>query len=170
LAEMEVNIIMLSSPSSVRPVDANHAEQIMNHVKLTNSSTGGLYEARQVDGQHDWPIRRMLTLATMCDLVIGPDSGIMWAVAMEDMPKIVLHSHASVDNIVKHWKNTVSLHANPKVVPCWPCHLLHDSMDTCLETQIKSGMKPSTEDIGSACIRSIDVQTLVNTTKAALHL
>lgn len=168
LAELDVNVIMMSSPSSVRPVDANHAEQIMNHVKLTNSSVQGLYEVRHVDGQHDWPIRRMLALSQMCDLVIGPDSGIMWAVAMEEIPKIVLHSHASVDNITAHWKNTISLHADQHNVACSPCHLLHDTIDTCLEMQIRSGMKPSTDDIGSACIRDISVKDVVTAAKAAL--
>lgn len=171
ISELDVNIIMLSSPSSVRPIDGNHAEQILNHVKLTNSSEKGIYEARDVPGAggHSWSIRRMLTLAhSGCDLVIGPDSGIMWAVAMENIPKIVLHSHASVDNITKHWLNTISLHADQKKVPCSPCHLLHDTIDTCLEMQIKAGMKPSTEDIGSACIRSIDVQSLVTAVNSAL--
>lgn len=169
LAELDVNVIMLSSPSSVRPIDATHVEQVMNHIKLTNSSINGLYEARHVEGQHNWPIRRMLALSQMCDLVIGPDSGIMWAVAMEKLPKIVLHSHASVDNITKHWKNTISLHADPKKVPCSPCHLLHDTMDTCAEMQHRSGLKVLPDDIGSACIRSIDVQLLVTAVKTALE-
>lgn len=168
ISELGVNIIMLSSPSSVRPIDAQHAEQVLNHVKVTNSSEKGLYEARDVPGAHSWSIRRMLTLAMGCDLVIGPDSGIMWGVAMEERPKIVLHSHASVDNITKHWKNTISLHADQKKVPCWPCHLLHDTADTCMEMQLRAGLKPSTEDIGSACIRSIDVQTLIKAVTAAL--
>jgi FkbM family methyltransferase len=168
LSELDANVIMLSSPEDVRPIDAQHAEQILNHVKLTNSSTNGLYEARQVNNAHNWPIRRMLTLSQMCDLVIGPDSGIMWAVAMEEVPKIVLHSHASVENITKHWNNTISLHADPKHVPCWPCHLLHDSSDTCSEMQHRSGLKVLPDDIGSACIRSIDVQCLITAAKAAL--
>jgi FkbM family methyltransferase len=169
LSELDANVIMMSSPASARPIDAQHAEQIMNHVKMTNSSASGLYEVRDVPGTHSWSIRRMLTLAQQCDLVIGPDSGIMWAVALEETPKIVLHSHASVENITKHWHSTISLHADQRKVPCSPCHLLHDTIDTCREMQIKAGMKPSVEDIGSACIRDISVQCLMAAAKTALN-
>ena len=37
--------------------------------------------------------------------MIGPDTGLMWGVAMEAMPKIMLLSHASPENITKHWTN-----------------------------------------------------------------
>lgn len=167
LSEVDCNVIMLSAPSPQRP-DANHAEQIMNHVKLTNSSTRGLYEARHVEGAHNWPIRRMLALAMQTDLVIGPDTGVMWAVAMEDMPKIMLHSHASADNITKHWNKTVSLKPNQTNVPCWPCHLLHDGIDTCQETQIQAGMTPKQDDPGAACISAIPVQQLLLAAKGVL--
>jgi hypothetical protein len=34
--------------------------------------------------------------------------------AFEAMPKIMLLSHASEENITKHWVNTTTLHADPK--------------------------------------------------------
>ncbi|HVX57435.1 MAG TPA: FkbM family methyltransferase, partial [Candidatus Saccharimonadales bacterium] len=167
LAEIDCNVIMMSAPTP-HP-DAGHAKAIMEHVKLNNSCTDGLYEARHVEGQHNWPIRRMLTLARFCDLVIGPDTGVMWAVAMEPLPKIMMHSHASDDNITKHWKQTMSLHADPKKVPCWPCHLLHDKIDTCYETQLRSGIKIPTEgEPGAACISSVSVDMLLSAAKGML--
>ena len=94
-----------------------YAKQIENHVRRQNGSDKGLHQAitsGTVDsgGAHDWPMRRSLTQALLADLVITPDTGMAWAVAMEATPKIVLHSHASVENIAKHWVNTVSLHAD----------------------------------------------------------
>jgi hypothetical protein len=91
----------------------------------------------------------------------------MWAVAMEDVPKIMLHSHASVDNITKHWRRTVSLHPDHRV-KCWPCHLLHDAADTCQETQRKSGLDVDPELTGAACISSINVEAIVTAAKAML--
>lgn len=167
LAEIDCNVIMLSAPSPQRP-DAENAKQIMEHIKLTNSSTKGLYEARHVEGAHNWPIRRMLTLAMQSDLVIGPDTGVMWAVAMEDVPKILLHSHASATNITGHWKRTISLIPDATKVRCWPCHLLHDGIDTCQEVQIQSGMNPSTEDRAAACIGSLPVNQVLVAAKGAL--
>lgn len=167
LSEFDVNVIMLCAPAP-QYRDRGHAEQAMNHVKVTNSSHGGLYEARHVEGVHNWPIRRMLTLAQMSDLVIGPDSGVMWSVAFEQVPKIMLHSHASVDNITLHWLNTVSLHANQMRVPCSPCHLLHDTVETCLEMQIKAGLKPDPESTGAACISDIPVKAVVAAVAAVL--
>ena len=81
-----------------------------------------------------------------CDLVIGPDTGPMWAVAMEDMPKILLLGHASPENITKHWHRTVTLHGGPDV-DCWPCHKLHNDKTTC---------RPDKHDRGAACMSDID--------------
>jgi FkbM family methyltransferase len=105
----------------------------------------------------DWPIRRVLSQLLTCDLVIGPDSGPMWAVAFEHSPaKIMLLSHASQENITKHWRTTYTLHADPKRVPCWPCHRLHDTVDTCILNKDKSG---------AACISDISVEAILKAAK-----
>jgi ADP-heptose:LPS heptosyltransferase len=86
------------------------------------------------------PIRWALTFAKKCDLLIGPDSGLMWAGSFEPVPKIVMLSHASPENITKHWVNTTTFHADQSV-GCWPCHKLHHGPDTCtLDTRTKSAL------------------------------
>ena len=60
--------------------------------------------------------------------MIGPETGVLNAVAFEPMAKVMLLSHSSVENLTKHWVNTESLHAN---VPCFPCHRLHYTRDFC---------------------------------------
>jgi ADP-heptose:LPS heptosyltransferase len=89
----------------------------------------------------------------MADLVVTPDTGTAWAVAMEQMPKIVMVSHASAENITKHWVNTTTLHADPQRVPCWPCHRLHNDISTCVPDK----------DVGkgAACMGDISVETVV---------
>lgn len=141
------------------------ATQIQDDVRRTNSSLQGLHLALSPDGSdpgghQNWPIRRSLTQAMLGDLVITPDTGIAWACAMEDMPKIAMVSHASAENITKHWKNTTTLHADPMRVPCWPCHRLHNDISTC--TPNRDG------GAGAACISDISVEVLVQAVKKAL--
>lgn len=106
-----------------------------------------------------WPLRRSLTQIQFCDAIVGPDTGLLWAVAMEPIPKIVLLSHASPENITKHWKRTIALHADPARVPCHPCHLLHDDISTC---------HPNAERTAAACMADISAAEVVAAVKASL--
>lgn len=69
-------------------------------------------------------IRETLALAQKMDLVIGPETGVLNAVAFEeDVSKIVMLSHSSKENLTKHWFMTEAL--TPTGTPCYPCHMLH---------------------------------------------
>jgi len=131
------------------------ANQMRDHIVRQNGTRDMLYMAVQdnVVPEKRWPLRATLTQAMVSDLVVTPDTGIAWAVAMEAMPKICMVSHASAENITKHWVNTTTLHADPERVPCWPCHRLHDAMDTC--TPNKDGGH------AAACISDISVEKIV---------
>ncbi len=131
--------------------DYELVEQTFNMVEQQNGSTDGLSHA----GGDAWPVRRAVSFAQAVDLLIGPDTGVMWGAAMEPNPKILLHGHASVDNITRHWRNTVSLHADPDRVDCWPCHRLQESdIDrTCRWNKWKNG---------AACITDITVEQVVS--------
>ena len=100
-----------------------------------------------------WSIRQALTMVQQLDVLIGPDTGLMWAASMEErIRKVLLLSHASPTNITKHWRNTATLHADPQEVPCWPCHRLHKEPATCRVQK----------DTGAAsCIASISPETLL---------
>src|SRR5574337_580257 len=67
-------------------------------------------------------IRQTLALAQVMDCVMGPETGVLNAVAFEPMRKVVLLSHSSHENLTKHWTNTAAIAAE---VPCYPCHRLH---------------------------------------------
>ena len=57
-----------------------------------------------------WSIRQSLAFAsTQADLVIGPETGVLNAVANEKVPKIVFLSHSTVENLTRDWTNTVSM-------------------------------------------------------------
>lgn len=146
------------------------SEQVMKFVEQINSSHENLHEAmtrKDAKGniECDWPVRRSYAQLMQCDLVIGPDTGNMWAVAFEDMPKIVMLSHASEENITKYWKDTVALHADPQEVKCQFCHRLHDDPKTCLEL---SGRKAD-ELNGAACMDNIKVETIIQTARRLLN-
>lgn len=154
LSELKIPVVM----SGTGPLHFEMAKAVQEEVQRANSSLTGLHLAlspatAEPGGEQHWSIRRSLTQAYVSDLVITPDTGVGWAVAMESLPKIVLHSHASVENITKHWINTISLHADTNRVPCWPCHKLHDDMSTC---------KPAKDNPNAAaCMSDISVQTIV---------
>ena len=94
-------------------------------------------------------IRQTLALAQQCDAVIGPETGVLNAVAFESMRKVVLLSHSSHENLTKHWTNTVAL--MPQGVSCYPCHQLHFDRRYCRQD----------EETGAAvCQRSIAPETV----------
>ena len=156
LKELKLPIIMFGSS----PRDFELAKLILKAVEKHDGSHKGLHLALSPDpAKPTWPIRRALTQIQHCDLVIGPDTGLMWAVAMHDMPKVMMVSHASAENITKHWKNATTLQADPKRVPCHPCHRLHDDSSTCV---------PNADNTGAACMTDISVDEIVSTVKKLL--
>ena len=162
IAELGAQVVMVGAPGR----DYEMAVRIQEHVKRQNGSLDGLHS--MVDNftpdmnfeNQKFPIRRILTQLRYCDLVISPDTGPAWAVAMEDVPKIIMVSHASVENITGGWRNTVTLHADPKLAPCWPCHQLHDTLDTCTPDETKQA---------AACISSISVSSVLAETAKVLQ-
>jgi ADP-heptose:LPS heptosyltransferase len=77
-------------------------------------------------------IRQTLALAQACDTVIGPETGVLNAVAFEnEITKVVMLSHSSHENLTKHWANTIAIEPNREAAPCYPCHRLHYTRDFC---------------------------------------
>ena len=137
---------------------AEQAKQMQEHIIRQNGSDKMLhsinsYPGADPGGDKDWSVRRSLTQVQHASLVITPDTGVAWAVALEKVPKVVMVSHASVENITKHWVNTITLHADQNRVPCWPCHRLHDKVDTC--TPNKDGGH------AAACMSDITVDDIL---------
>lgn len=137
LRETNCSVVLFGTPQGEKLI----IEQISDFVRLYNGTADGLHIAATVyapDGKtilHDWPIRRAIATLQQCDVVVGPDTGLMWSVAMEDVPKIMLLSHASPTNITAHWRATTTLHTTTERVSCWPCHQLHDEIATCRKAE-----------------------------------
>ncbi|MFA7290897.1 MAG: methyltransferase domain-containing protein [Rhodocyclaceae bacterium] len=102
-------------------------------------------------------IRETLTLAQMVDCVIGPETGVLNAVAFDaSVRKVCLLSHSSAENLTKHWANTAAI--EPVGTDCYPCHRLHYGMKYCREHEAS----------GTAmCQMSIEPQRVVDAALAA---
>jgi ADP-heptose:LPS heptosyltransferase len=160
IKEVGVSVVLMGSPSEKEFL---MAETIKSLVADQNGTRDGLHSvvaSPQTPEETRCTVRPALALAQECDLVVTPDTGPGWAVALEPMPKVLMVSHASAENIGKHWRNTTILHADPFRVPCWPCHRLHNGPETCV---------PNKEGNGAACISDISVEKVVQAVAAGLH-
>jgi ADP-heptose:LPS heptosyltransferase len=161
IREHGVYVMLFGAPNEK---EHGMAETIQNTVNLQNSSVDGLglcmtAAGSDEGGANSWPIRRSLSQLLTCDLVVTPDTGSAWAVAFEQMPKILLCSHASDENVAKHWVNATVIKPDTDRVPCWPCHRLHERKETCV---------PNADDSGAACISDMSVEGLLTAIKGGL--
>jgi predicted SAM-dependent methyltransferase/ADP-heptose:LPS heptosyltransferase len=96
-----------------------------------------------------YSIRESLALAQVCDVIIGPETGVLNAVAMESMPKVIFLSHSTEENLTKHWVNTHALASLGTVCKgrgndeAPACHRMHYSFDRCTE----AAANPLTENL-----------------------
>lgn len=97
-------------------------------------SGGWEHEDRVIDAVNTtgWNIRQVMLFAQFCDVVIGPETGVLNCVAQNsDVAKVVMLSHSTAENLTKHWDFTIALQPSIEDVPCWPCHQLHYKWNTC---------------------------------------
>ena len=84
-----------------------------------------------------WSIRQTLTFAQTADLVFGPETGVLNSVAQEQMPKVLLLSHSTVENLCRDWVNTHALASEDTHCPgrgkneAPACHQMHYGWDFC---------------------------------------
>lgn len=88
-------------------------------------------EERVVCLSGELKVRDTLALAQQVDVVIGPETGVLNAVAFDAVPKVVLLSHSSVENLTRDWLNVDAM--EPQDTPCYPCHRLHYGREFCHE-------------------------------------
>lgn len=151
VSQMPGTIILIGGPTDR---DREIVAQVCDTVK--NWSERSLPRVRYVTNV---PVRTALAIAHSCDAVVGPDTGIMTAVSMTAQPKVLLLSHATEENITKHWISTTTLHANQGRVPCWPCHRLHPDFINCREDKRTNS---------AACMSDIDADQVVDAVMNAL--
>jgi ADP-heptose:LPS heptosyltransferase/predicted SAM-dependent methyltransferase len=108
-------------------------------------------------------VRITMAMAQMVDCVVGPETGVLNAVGMDDVPKVVFLSHSTEENLTKHWKNTTALFPQgPGAPSCYPCHrlMLGHTWERCNQDQ-RTG--------AAACAAAIPPADVVNAIVAALN-
>lgn len=157
IAELQIPVVLFG----VGEKQAEMANNVKDHVTRQNGTRDKFHMVVQDHQPPEarWPLRVALSTLLQASCVVTPDTGSAWAVAFEQMPKILLASHASAENITKHWVKTKTLTPDPYKVPCWPCHRLHDTEATCVPNK----------DLGNAaaCISDYSVQDILEAVMAS---
>ena len=114
-----------------------------------------------------WSIRQTLTFMLKCNLVLGPETGVLNAAACEPMPKIVFLSHSTAENLTRDWTNTTAL-SSPNThcpgrgtcgtVPA--CHQLHYGWEFCQRDE---------ETSTAQCQKDISVERVWGAVQEALE-
>lgn len=77
-------------------------------------------------------IREAIALTEQADCVLGPETFLTNASAAFPKPwSIVFLSHSSPHNLTHYWKKCIALTPSPSLAPCYPCHQLHYTADSC---------------------------------------
>jgi len=85
-----------------------------------------------------WPLRKTIAfISLVADVMFGPESMAMNVAACYNRPKILLLSHSNPTNLCKYWTNTQALEPDRTIAPCYPCHQLHYSLESCPQAEIR---------------------------------
>ncbi len=118
-------------------------------------------ESRVVRRSGIWSIRESLAFLAECDLVVGPETGVMNAAALMPVPKVVTLSHSSHENLTRDWINTTAL--EPQDTPCYPCHKMHHGFAGCAEGFLPHPQNPGEMmRVGSLCQVNISPDQMWN--------
>jgi ADP-heptose:LPS heptosyltransferase len=122
-------------------------EWLAEHADATVFLLGGP-EAQRYEFDHPqvvrtcgtWPLRKTLGfIAMVADAMVGPESMAMNVAACYDVPKITFLSHSNRANLTKYWVGDYSLEPDVAVAPCWPCHQLHYTVESCPIAELRDG-------------------------------
>lgn len=113
----------------------------------------------------EFPLRLSLALALTADAVVATESVFANAVAMEAMPKVVLLSHSSNENLTRDWINTIALESP---VGCHPCHRIHNAAAVMCARDMNTGASACMSSYSAEQVADLVMQALgINQAKAA---
>jgi len=115
-------------------------------------------EYGHVVGQ-EFPLRLAMTLCLEADAFVGTESVFANVVATEPMPKIILLSHSSAENLTRDWTRVIALEAN---VACHPCHRIHNAGAALCAKDTTTG--------ASACMASYSAEQVADLVLQALGI
>ncbi len=165
--------VVLVSPTGSGPFKAwPHTQEFMRQLALEGVYTvmvGDLKHLPDLDmvnvrgtdyghivGQ-EWPLRLALAYALECDAVVGTESVFANAVAYEPMPKVVMLSHSSHENLTRDWINTAALEAP---VACHPCHRIHNFSSSMCSKDTNTGASACMAHYGPQMVADLVLRAL----------
>lgn len=147
-AKLDGRVIVLANAGSTAPkwwpyapVLAQLLAELGIHVVVVGDMKGLEYPVGprvHVMGTGEWAIRQSLTFAQYADAIVGQETGLLNAVALERVPKVVMLSHSSARNLTRDWVNVVALAG---AVPCYPCHQIHYTHKHCPQDEASKAAK-----------------------------
>lgn len=123
-ADLFVQLALHHTDASILMLGDASAKLMQDHIIALVSERMPDKLNRLIPACGSWPIRRSLAAVQVCDVAIGPETGLMWGAAMlQHVAKVLMVSHSNPQQIAKHWPNTMVL--APDGLHCHPCHRLH---------------------------------------------
>jgi len=116
-------------------------------------------ESRVVKRSGEWKIRETLAFVQVADLVIGPETGVLNAVSHEPMPKVIMLSHSTHENLTRDWVNTRAVTSVNTTCPgrganaAPACHQMHFGWEFC--KQADDGTAQCQKDLDGAAIYAL---------------
>ena len=83
-----------------------------------------------------WTMRQTMSFMEHCQVILGPETGVLNAASCMPMRKVVLLSHSSEENLSRDWVNAVSVYSKTTSCPKRPegipaCHIMHYGWPHC---------------------------------------
>ena len=84
-----------------------------------------------------WKMRQTMAFLEQCDLIIGPETGVLNAASCMDVSKVCILSHSSYENLTRDWKNTIAISSEKTTCPgrgeneAPACHQMHYGWTHC---------------------------------------
>lgn len=107
----------------------------------------GADESREFEFDHPqvvktcglWNIRRTLAfIGLVANAIVGPESFAVNVASCYDIPKITFLSHSNHTNLCRDWVGDYCLTPDTDIAPCYPCHQLHYTLESCPQGQIRA--------------------------------
>lgn len=126
-----------SSYHKVWPHAQAYAERLLEECPDVQIVTVGEAQYQMMEWDHPkvtkrcgkMTFRQTILMASVCDLVVTPETGLAWATAgYENVRQLLFLSHSSDENLTRDWKNTLAFVPEAR---CHPCHQIHYSLQDC---------------------------------------
>lgn len=166
-AELQPYVVVLvpngSSVTKNWPHAAELAKYLLRRPDVSVVALGDLRESNIEDHPRlmkvgmDWPVRQAMTFCQLANVVVGQETGLLNCVAFEeDVRKVVLMTHSSVENLTRDWPNTATMVGT---TDCGPCHRLHYDWSFCQQDKWTKA---------AACQTAISVQSVLKEIETAI--